>query len=210
MALTDILAGAVTIGRSLIRPTKAVDVVAIIGPGFSPLFSPARPMTADVREGAALMEHPIETGAIIADHIVFDPIEITFPVIIVGELEYRNTYALMKAAFTAGTLLTIVTRTGSYANMVITDMPHEERPDAFNAIGMRLKFREAKFVQPKTGALSDTADPKQSSTVARGAQQTTAANASQSSAASKAYSQSGAAAAPGPQGSTLHQWYNGL
>jgi hypothetical protein len=211
MAVTDILGGAVTIGRSFLQPTRAVDVVSITGGGFATLFSSARPMRAEVLESAALMEHPLETGALIADHIVFDPIEIELPVIIVGESEYRNTYALIKAAFTAGTLLTVVTRTGSYPNMVLAEIPHEERPDAFNAIAMRIRLREAHFVTPQSGALtqSQTKDAKQSSTVSRGAQQTTGANASQSAKAGTSYGQSGAGGATNPQGSTLYRWYNG-
>lgn len=211
MAITDILGGASTLGRSLIRPTRAVDVVGITGGGFAPLFSDARPMRAEVIETAALMEHPLETGALIADHIVFDPIEIDIPFIIVGESEYRNTYALIKATFKAGTLLTVLTRTGSYPNMVLSEIPHEERPDAFNAIAMRIRLKEAHFVAPKTGSLSQsqTGDPSQSSTTSRGAQQTTGANASQSAKAGSSYGQSGAGGANNPAGSTLYRWYNG-
>lgn len=212
MAITDILAGAVNIGRSLIKPTRAVDVVAITGPGFVPLFSFARPLTAEVHERAELMRHPLETGAKIADHIVFDPVEIELPMIIAGELNYRSTYALIRQTFLAGTLLTVVTRTGSYPNMVLQEIPHEETPSSFDAIGMRIVLSEANFVQPKSGSLSQeqAENPSQSSTVNRGAQQTSAANASQSAKAGAAYGQSGSASGVGPQGSTLHQWYQGL
>lgn len=211
MAITDVLGGAITVGRSLIRPTRAVDVVAITGAGFAPLFSAARPMTAEVHERSSLMEHPLETGAVIADHIVRDPIEIELPVIIVGEANYRNTYALIRATYMAGTLLTVVTRTGSYPNMVLTEIPHEETSGAFDAVGMRIVLREANFVTPKNGSLSqsETKNASQSSTVGRGAQQTTAANASQSAKAGAAYGASGAGSGIGPQGSTLHQWFGG-
>lgn len=211
MAITDILGGALSVGRSLIQPTKAVDVVAITGGGFAPLFSQARPLTASVYEMARIMEHPLETGAIIADHIVFDPIEIELPVIIVGEGVYRNTYALIRAAYRAGTLLTVVTRTGSYPNMVIYEMPHDERPESFDAVEMLLRLREARFVSPRNGALTQAqvADPKQSSTIQRGAQQTSAAGVANANRAGVSYAQSGAGTTPTPQGSTLYQWYAG-
>lgn len=209
MALRDVLTGGANlVTRSLIRPTKAVDVVAITGPGFSPIFAGARPLVAEVHESAALMEHPLETGAVIADHIVFDPTEISLPVVCVGEEVYRNTYALIRAAFKAGTILTVTTRTGSYPSMVIIEMPHEETPGAFDAIAIRILLREAVFVKPATGSLTDTKDAKQSSTQSRGGQQTTNANASQSSKASSSYGQSGAGTTPTPQGSTLRQWYD--
>lgn len=211
MAVTDVIFGAASLARSLIRPSKAVDVVAITGAGFLPLFSAARPLTAAVYELADLMEHPLETGAVIADHIVFRPVEIEIPMICVGEFAYRSTYAALRATFNSGTLLTVRTRTGSYPNMVMSDLPHEETPNEFDAITIRLRLREARFVTPKTGlSKSQVKDPKQASTTNRGAQQTSTANASTTAKASTTYSQSGAGKTPAVEGSTLRQWYDAL
>lgn len=204
MAITDILGAATNIGRSLLQSSRAVDVVAVLGPGFSPIFAFARPLTADLRERSKLMEHPLEDGAVIADHIVFDPLEIRIPLIIVGEAEYRSTYALIRSTYKAGTLLTVVTRTGSYPNMVIEEMPHQESPEAYDAIRMRLQLREANFVTPKSGGLSQTKDAKQSSTAKRGAQQTTATDAAKSTQAASAAKNSGLG--KGETGSTLYRW----
>lgn len=210
MAITDIITGAAGLAQSLLVPTKAVDVVAITGAGFVPLFQSARPLTASVYELADLMEHPLETGAVIADHIVYRPIEIELPMLCVGELAYRSTYAALRATFNSGTLLTIRTRTGSYPNMVISDLPHDETATEFDAISIRLRLREARFVTPKTGLAQDQVqDPKQASTVNRGAQQTTAANASTTARAESTMGQSAAGKTPSSQGSTLYQWYAG-
>lgn len=204
MAITDILGPAISAARSLLAPSRAVDVVAVLGPGFSPIFQFARPLEAEIVETALLMEHPLETGAVIADHIVFDPVEIRLPLVIVGEAQYRSTYALIRSTFKAGSLLTVVTRTGSYPNMVIEEMPHKEDPGAFNAVQMRLMLREATFVTPKSGGLSQTKDPKQASTSARGAQQTTETGASSATKATDTYNNSGLG--PGASGSTLYRW----
>ena len=210
MAITDILAGAISFGQSLIIPTRAIDVVAITGAGFSPMFSAARPLTASVYELADLMEHPLETGAVIADHIVFRPIEIELPLLCVGEIAYRSTYAAIRSTFNSGTLLTIRTRTGSYSNMVISDLPHDETADEFDAISIRLRLREARFVQPKTGLSQEQVqDPNQASTANRGSQQTTAANASTSAKAGTSFQQSGMGKTPSTTGSTLYRWYSG-
>lgn len=208
MALTDILSGAVNIGLSLLRPTMAIDVVAVLGPGFVPLFALARPMTATVYEDASLMEHPLEDGSVIADHIVIEPLEIEMPCVIAGELEYRTTYAALKTAFTTGTLLTVVTRTGVYPNMVLTSIPHQETPKSFNAIEMNLRLRHAVFVKPKSTKLpaSQTQDPKQASTIKTGQKQTTPTPAPQADAAAASYGASGASQ---PQGSTLYRWFGG-
>jgi hypothetical protein len=209
MAITDILGPALTIGRSLLTPTRAIDVVAILGPGFSPLFQFARPLEAEITETAILMEHPLEDGATIADHIVFDPMEIRIPLMIVGETEYRSTYALIRQTFKTGALLTVVTRTGSYPNMVIEEMPHREDPAGFNAVSMRIRLREANFVTPKSGGLasSQVKDAKQASTVGRGTQQTTATNAASSAKAGDSYNNSGLG--QGATGSTLYRWAYG-
>lgn len=207
MALTDVLTGAANLALSLLRPTLAVDVVAVLGPGFSPLFSFARPLSARVYEDAKLMEHPLEMGSVIADHIVVEPMEIELPCIVTGEIEYRNTYAAIKSAFSTGTLLTVVTRTGVYPDMVITGMPHEERPQSFNAIEMNLRLRHAVFVKPQSSALpqSQTQNPAQSSTLQRGSQQTTPTPAPRAASAGESYAGSGAST---PRGSTLYQLLN--
>jgi hypothetical protein len=205
MALTDILSGAVNLGRSLLSPSKAVDVVAITGAGFAPLFSAARPLTASVYEFADVMEHPLETGSVIADHIVFQPIEIELPLLCVGEVAYRSTYAAIRTTFAAGTLLTIRTRTGSYPRMVITDMPHDETPDAFNAVAIRLRLREARQVSPQSGLSNQqVANQNNSSTQTRGTQQTTTPNATAAAQSTATAIASGQGAAP--QGSTLYRW----
>lgn len=207
MALTDIITGVANIGLSLLRPTAAIDVVAILGPGFSPLFALARPLVAQVYEDAKLMEHPLEMGSVIADHIVIEPMEIQMPCIVVGELEYRNTYAAIKTAFMTGTLLTVVTRTGVYPSMVITSMPHEERPQSFNAIELNIRLRHAVFVQPKSTSLSasQTQNPAQASTVKAGAKQTTPTPAPKADSAATSYQASGAGK---PEGSTLYRLFN--
>lgn len=205
MALQDILSGAVSLARSAITPTKAVDVVAITGAGFLPLFAAARPLQANVTELADIMEHPLETGAVITDHIVFQPIEIELPLLCVGEVAYRSTYAALRSTFQQGALLTIRTRTGSYPSMVITDLPHEETPDVFDGVAIRLRLREARFVTPKTELSSkQVKNPAQASTTNRGAQQTSTPGAAAAGKATTAASNSSQGATP--RGSQLYRW----
>lgn len=200
MALTDIIYGAASTAQSLLRPTSAADVVAITYNG-APLFAAARPLFASVYEFADVMEHPLEDGSVIADHIVRKPIEIELPMMCVGEVAYRSTYAQIRTAYNAGLLLTVVTRTASYPNMVLSDIPHDETPDSYNAIALRIRLREARLVSPQADA--------QTSTQARGSQQTTAAGATTTTRAGGSYQQSGAGPTPSPAGSTLYQWYSG-
>jgi hypothetical protein len=204
MAISDILGTAVSLGRSLLAPSLAVDVVAITADGFTPLFPAARPMQASVFEIAKLMDHPLETGSVISDHIVFDPIEIRMPMICVGEISYRATYATIKAVYLAGTVLSVVTRTGVYSSMVIAEIPHEEDPAHFNAIQINIRLREAKFVTPQTGKLTTAnTDASKTSTVSRGAQTASTAPTAQAAKATSSYGDSGLS-----KGSTLYRWFN--
>lgn len=199
MALSDFLG----LAQSYLSPSLSVDVVAITNSGFVQMFANARPMEARVYEAADLMEHPLETGAVIADHIVFKPIEIELPLLCVGELAYRSTYAAIRSTYRAGTLLTVRTKTGSYPDMVIAELPHEESGEAFDAISIRLHLREAHFVTPKTGLASDqVANKSQASTTDRGNQQTSAASATTKATAT-------AQTPSTPKGSTLYNWYEG-
>lgn len=209
MALTDIIYGAASTAQSLLRSTSAADVVAITYNG-TPLFAAARPLFASVYEFADVMEHPLEDGSVIADHIVRKPIEIELPMMCVGDAAYRSTYAQIRAVYNAGLLLTVVTRTASYSNMVLSDIPHDEAPDSYNAIALRIRLREARLVSPQPGlSTQQAANPSQSSTQARGSQQTTTASASTAGRAGGSYQQSGAGPTPSPAGSTLYQWYSG-
>jgi len=114
MAITDIITGAASFAKGLITPTRAVDVVAITGAGFAPLFTQARPLVANVYEYADIMEHPLETGSVVADHIVFQPTEIELPLVCVGETAYRSTYAAIRSSFAcSATHLVHVHQTGS-------------------------------------------------------------------------------------------------
>ena len=197
MALTDVLSGAINLARTLTGPTRSEDVVAIRA-GFAPVFSAARPMAASVYEFADLMEHPLETGAGIADHIVHQPVEIEMPLVCVGAAAYRATYAALRGAYLSGQLLTVTTRTGSYPNMVIADMPHEETAQQFDAISIRIRLREARFVTPQSQlAPAQAQNPAQASTVNRGTQQTAASTPATAARASSAASASSAATTPG-------------
>lgn len=159
-------------------PTQAVDVVAVLNAEtFAQLFADARPLEADVYEAAELMEHPLETGSLTADHIVFRPIEISLPLRVSGE-HYKDTYAEIRSLYLTATLLTVQTRTGSYDSMIIERMPHRENGESLDSIDIELRLREAKFTAPSFGTLPPrkVASKPQSSTKKKGTQKTTKPN----------------------------------
>lgn len=162
------------------QANASADIVAIFDADFRQVFPSARPIKANIKEVAKLMKHPIETGGSIADHIVYDAIEIEFAYMVVNG-NFRSAYQQIKQLYKSGVLLTVQTKSGSYPNMVITAMPHDEDPALYDALAIAVKLEEADFITPQFGTLppSVVRDQKMSDTVKKGEQQTTLPTAEQ-------------------------------
>lgn len=145
-------------------------------PGFGQQFVNARPMRATVRETSKVMEHPVETGSMIADHHIINPVEIDLPLIVQSQY-YAVTYAQIRQNFINATLLTVKTRTGSYQNMIIADMPHEEDAEMYSAISIGLHLKQVLLYTPGATTLQSGYSPAlavNSNTVQSGLQQAVA------------------------------------
>lgn len=155
-------------------PTFAADVVAVFDNSFNQVFTNARPVKAMIREASRVMEHPVETGATITDHRVIEPIEIELSLVL-SSADYRSVYQQIREVFFAATLLSVQTRTSIYSNMLISEMPHDEDADLFDAVSIALKLKEVLFVAAQYGNLpaSSVADKSQASTTQRGELQST-------------------------------------
>jgi len=126
-------------------------------------------MKATVRETSKAMEHPVEDGTTITDHRVILPVEIDLPLMLATE-DFRATFSALKTLFNSAELLIVQTTVDSYADMMITDMPHEESPDMVGAVPVALKLKEVKTVKAQYGTLPPRAVAKKSdaSTVKHG------------------------------------------
>lgn len=127
-------------------------------PSFGQLFADARPMKATVRETSRVMEHPIETGSILADHHIINPVEIDIPMIILAQ-NYSGTYTQIRQSFVNATPLSVKTRTGVYQNMIIADMPHEEQSEMYNAIMITLRLKQVLLFTSGTTDLQSAYQP---------------------------------------------------
>jgi hypothetical protein len=130
------------------------------------LFTSARPMKATIRETSKVMEHPVETGVVLADHHIINPVEIDLSLLVtsstpgllgglLGPLvggtlasNYATTYSQIRQAFVNATPLAVKTRVGVYSNMIIADMPHEEDPDMFDVIVIGLHLKQVIYIVP--------------------------------------------------------------
>src|ERR1700728_1764358 len=113
----------------------AKDAVGIYGKNFNQVLIRARIVKAVVEEPAKLMEHPLENGAVIVDHRIILPIKIELSTIMQAA-DYRNTYRELKQLFLNGTPLSIQTRSGTYTNQIVAEMPHEEDPAMYDALAV--------------------------------------------------------------------------
>lgn len=169
----------------------------------APAFSAAvRPIDVYVTREARLMEHPVETGAKVTDHIVYEPTEVTVECTVIGD--YRSAYAEVEGIFREAAVLSVSTKAKTYPSMVIKEMPHGEDAERFDALAMSITLREVTFVQPETASteggdsLSSASEGKSRPTTARGQQSSSAPNRGQSAAASSSARQA-------QTGSTLYR-----
>jgi hypothetical protein len=174
-------------GNTLLRnfvSSLASDQVGVFTQDFKQVFHGARPIKASIKEYSKVFDHPLEDGATISDHRIFEPTEIELAMVLQAE-DYRDAYRQIKDLYEKGTLLTVQTRAEVYDNQLIMELPHEEDAELFDAITLILKLRETQI------ALTPTFQPKNtntdSSVKARGAQQSSAASPAQTQKASVAF-----------------------
>ncbi len=161
-------------------PTSAQDVVAVLDADLVQVFTEARAIKATIGRTSKVMEHPLETGAVVTDHRVVLPITIELSLLLTST-DYAAVYHQIRDLFINGNLLVVQTRVDSFPSMLIEKMPHDENPDIFDGVSVALSLKEALFVQPTFSTLK-VAQPRDSNTVQRGQQQpTTSAPASRTS-----------------------------
>lgn len=118
-----------------------------------PIFAAANIMSLHVRPRIDYPEHPLETGTMITDHLVLQPVEITVNVIL-EKNDYRTVYNDIQNYYYAGKLIGVFARSGGYANMAIREMPHEENPDMYDALSMEITLKEIILVTPAQGTMT--------------------------------------------------------
>jgi hypothetical protein len=171
MSQTVANAGAAALINNFANPSiGAVDVVGIFDQNYNQIVPNVRPIRATVKEDAEFPKHPLETGASIQDHRIFNPIEIELSVVFNSQT-FVDDYATLETAYNATNALNVLTKTRTYGNMFIKSLPHVEDADTFDTIRMVITLTEVVVVQSQTQALPQNASD--GATVNRGAQQGT-------------------------------------
>ena len=166
------------LATSVLSSFLGQDTVAVFTQDFTQIFRNARAIKAVVKEQAKVMEHPVESGAIITDHRIIMPTEVELSLILTPAT-YRETYDQINQYYLEGTLLIVQTRSGIYVNQLIHSMPHEEDTNLSNTITLALGLKEVQFVTAKY--TTTPRNPKNTNTKQRGAQQPKVATDNQNS-----------------------------
>ncbi|WP_310625806.1 phage baseplate protein [Limnohabitans sp.] len=123
-------------------------------------------VNVSINEQAKAMEHPVESGAIITDHRVIQPVEASLSIII-ATAEFAAAYEQIKALYLKSALLQVYTRTARYDNMMIVSMPHKEDADMVDALAVAIKLKEVVIVTSKRKKYAPQ-NPKHAKTEKRG------------------------------------------
>lgn len=162
--------------------TTAQDVVGVFDSDGNQLFVDARSIRALVNEKSKPAVHPLEEGGTFGDNVVDEPTTIELSVIL-RPGSFRDTYQQIKAVRKARQLVTVQTKTDTYANMLLHDMPHDETPEMFNTVAIGIKLTEFNLVKAQYAQLTSVKKPANKSTVKTGQKNPAPATAPQSSAA---------------------------
>jgi hypothetical protein len=166
--------GSVTNFAQSVLSLFGVDIVGIYdNDTFDQLFQTARPVKANITRNAKIMEHPIESGSVVQDFMIIQPVEIELSLLLASDGEYQAVYQAIKGYFMTGTQVSIQTKADVFPNMLIQAMPHEESADMFDVIPLALKLRQIQQVLVQYQALTATnvQQPQDQSTVNTGTQQ---------------------------------------
>jgi len=137
-----------------------------IASNFTQVLTRARIVKIKPLPMAKLMEHPLETGAVIVDHRIILPKTIEVSTIAQAE-DYKNVYRELKKLFLNGTILAVQSRADVYTNLIISEIPHEEDPTMYDALAIAIRLKEVLFAGSSSTTISPI-NPIDSATVTRG------------------------------------------
>jgi hypothetical protein len=141
------LSGAVSSFKSamsLLTSSLSVDVVRITDSEGRQVFAMARAIKAGVMDDSELFQHALEDGNKTTDFKIDKPIVIQLGVMIPTDT-YQPVYSSLVDAKKRGEQFIVQTRAGSFPNMIIKSMPHEESPEYGDCLVMQLTFEEVKW-----------------------------------------------------------------
>ena len=122
--------------------------VALYTDGGQEVLADAAIISCKVNDQSKLMEHPIESGAKISDHKVFEPRSMELTVALTSD-GYDTEYAELFDLYRECAILSLQTKVQVYNNLQIASIPHEEKVTTMNRLIFNISLKEAIVVTPQ-------------------------------------------------------------
>ena len=145
--------------------------IAIYGEGGGELLSSASIISCSVNDSSKLMEHPIESGAVISDYKVFNPVTASL-VVALTETGYASEFAEIYGAYKNCEYVTLQTKTKVYSNLQILSLPHEATFRNISRPTITINLKEALVVEAAFTQGSNLKNPANTNTKDMGHVQT--------------------------------------
>ena len=129
---------------------------------------PTAIMNADVKVESKITTHPVESGVVVSDHKIINPIEISMRIVMPVYL-YESVIKQLKDFYNRSEKLVVLTKDGVYKNMIVEKLPHTETPENYDRLVFDIGFKEVLIVDPK--AQNAPANSDNSDTVNTGSKQ---------------------------------------
>lgn len=126
-------------------------------------------INANVEDSAQLFEHPIESGAVIVDHMIFNLKRVSILALI--SLDDRTTLEELMNFYRNGTGLTIRAENQIIKNAIVENKPFKLDAQYFNKTPYTISFKEAPEVIPTYVGLPKSRNKSNSSRVNSGTKQ---------------------------------------
>ena len=125
------------------------------------VLTQAQFVEGSIDDDVSLMEHPLESGAVIVDHEVFNPKKGSLSILI--DDEDQSSLSELNKYYQSGTALTIKAKGEMFPNMVICAKPFRVSADHFNKTLYSLSFRavqvaDTQYVKMNTNQVKNSKD----------------------------------------------------
>ena len=116
--------------------------VMIFGEDGNEVLADVAIISCRVSDQSKLMEHPIESGAKISDHKVFEPRSMDITIALTSD-GFDTEYAELFDLYRQCAVLSLQTKVQVYNNLQIASIPHEEKVTTMNRLQFNIQLKEA-------------------------------------------------------------------
>lgn len=114
-------------------------------------------VNAEVNPSSDLCQHPVETGQVITDNAILNPVKATVRIVMPTAF-YTRIYDQIKKYFEKKQFIILQTKFASYRNMVITAMPFKLENQSVDRAQIDLNLEQVLLVSPQYTSATENTD----------------------------------------------------